>query len=95
MKLEDYRIEHNILQEDFARELGISIPTLARIEAAERDGSFYRMTRRRAKLLTDALKKRLGRIVTIDDLDAVIIAPPRTGRPKRDVVSGNVVENIA
>lgn len=83
IRIEKYRIENNINQEVLAKKLGISVPTLARIEAAEREGKPYRITRRKAEGFLKGLSDQLGHKVSMDDLDYVVIAPLRPGRPKK------------
>jgi transcriptional regulator with XRE-family HTH domain len=87
IRLEDYRIENNIDQEVLAKNLGISVPTLARIEAAEREGRQYRMLKRNVPDFLKRLSVQLEREVTIDDLENVVIAPPRPGRPKKKMAA--------
>lgn len=83
IRLEEYRIDNNIDQEVLAKQLGISVPTLARIEAAEREGRQYRMLKRTVPTFLKGLSDQLGHKVTMDDLENVVIAPPRPGRPKK------------
>jgi DNA-binding XRE family transcriptional regulator len=83
IKLLHLRVVNSWTQEQMSEMLGITVPTLARIEAAEYRGTQYRMHKRTVYHFLKRLSDQLEREVTINDLENVVVAPPRSGRPKK------------
>jgi len=82
IKITELRMTSDLPMKEFAKTIGLSPSTLARIEAAERDGRKHPVSYRVLFHLQKALSKKMKREVTLEDLEGVMIAPPRPGRPK-------------
>ena len=81
--LRQIRIDANLKLKEMSERLGISLATLSRIEAAERDGRKYVMEERNASHIVARLNDLFQQSYAVKDLEAIEIAPPRAGRPKK------------
>lgn len=81
--LRQLRIQSNWTLKQMSEQLGISIATLARIEASERKGKKYIMDERNISHIVGVLNTLFRQSYTASDLEAIELAPPRPGRPKK------------
>jgi transcriptional regulator with XRE-family HTH domain len=82
MKITELRMTSDLPMKEFAKSIGLSPSTLARIEAAEREGRKHPISYRVLFHLQKALSKKMERKVTLEELEGVMVVPPRPGRPK-------------
>lgn len=65
--------------------VGVSIATLSRIEAAERMGQKQHLEERVVTPLISHVNEVFKQSYNLEDFDGITIAPPRSGRPKKNV----------
>jgi len=64
--------------------LHVSIATLSRIETSERLQQKRPLEERVVYPLIDAINKTFEQSYKLEDLEGITIAPPRSGRPKKE-----------
>lgn len=81
--LQDLRIEAGWGLKELAVISGVSVSTLIHIETCGRQGISHPMQAGNVAKITRALRLRLGRPITVDDIDDMHLQPPKPGRPPR------------
>jgi transcriptional regulator with XRE-family HTH domain len=81
--LQELRMEAGWGLKEFAGISGVSVSTLAHIETCSRQGISHPMQAGSVAKITRALRLRLGRSITVDDIDDMHLQAPKTGRPRR------------